>query len=94
MVEELAFYTNGPDRKAAQAFSVLLRDFVARGGPAAALAANEPRWLARASLGMATIWDFDRSYAELAHIYHAERSKRFRNVWVEGYKTALLNETV
>jgi DNA segregation ATPase FtsK/SpoIIIE, S-DNA-T family len=29
--EELAFYTNGPDRKAAQAFSVLLRDFVARG---------------------------------------------------------------
>jgi hypothetical protein len=30
-VEELAFYTNGPDRKAAQAFSVLLRDFVARG---------------------------------------------------------------
>jgi hypothetical protein len=31
VVEELAFYTNGPDRKAAQAFSVLLRDFVARG---------------------------------------------------------------
>jgi FtsK/SpoIIIE family len=30
-VEELAFYTNGPDRKAAVAFSVLLRDFVARG---------------------------------------------------------------
>jgi hypothetical protein len=30
-VEELAFYTNGPDRKAAQAFSTLLRDFVARG---------------------------------------------------------------
>ena len=38
--------------------------------------------------------DFDRSYAELAHIYHAERSKRFRNVWVDGYKTALLNEAV
>jgi DNA segregation ATPase FtsK/SpoIIIE-like protein len=31
VVEELAFFTNGPDRKAAQAFSVLLRDFVARG---------------------------------------------------------------
>jgi transposase len=31
VVEELAFYTNGPDRKTAQAFSVLLRDFVARG---------------------------------------------------------------
>jgi hypothetical protein len=31
VLEELAFYTNGPDRKAAQAFSVLLRDFVARG---------------------------------------------------------------
>jgi FtsK/SpoIIIE family len=30
-IEELAFYTNGPDRKAAQAFATLLRDFVARG---------------------------------------------------------------
>jgi DNA segregation ATPase FtsK/SpoIIIE-like protein len=30
-VEELAYFTNGPDRKAAQAFSTLLRDFVARG---------------------------------------------------------------
>jgi FtsK/SpoIIIE family len=30
-IEELAYYTNGPDRKAAQAFSTLLRDFVARG---------------------------------------------------------------
>src|SRR4030095_11538106 len=30
-VEELAFYTNGPDRKASAAFAVLLRDFVARG---------------------------------------------------------------
>lgn len=38
--------------------------------------------------------DFDRSYAELAHIYHAERSKRFRNIWVEAYKGALLNEAV
>ena len=38
--------------------------------------------------------DFDRSYAELAHIYHAERSKRGRNTWVEAYKDALLNEAV
>ena len=38
--------------------------------------------------------DFDRSYAELAHIYHAERSKRFRNLWVDHYRDALLNEVV
>ncbi|RZJ05444.1 MAG: guanylate kinase [Brevundimonas sp.] len=38
--------------------------------------------------------DFDRSYAELAHIYHAERSKRFRNVWVDAYRNALLDEAV
>jgi len=38
--------------------------------------------------------DFDRSYAELAHIYHAERSRRFRNVWVDGYRAELLNEAV
>ena len=38
--------------------------------------------------------DFDRSYAELAHIYHAERSRRARNLWVAGYKSALLNEAV
>jgi hypothetical protein len=31
VVEELAFFTNGPDRKASAAFAVLLRDFVARG---------------------------------------------------------------
>jgi hypothetical protein len=30
-VEELAYFTNGPDRKASAAFSTLLRDFVARG---------------------------------------------------------------
>jgi hypothetical protein len=30
-IEELAYFTNGPDRKATQAFSTLLRDFVARG---------------------------------------------------------------
>lgn len=38
--------------------------------------------------------DFDRSYSELAHIYHAERSRRFRNTWVEAYRTGLLSETV
>ena len=38
--------------------------------------------------------DFDRSYAELAHIYHAERSRRGRNLWVAGYKDALLREVV
>ena len=38
--------------------------------------------------------DFDRSYAELAHIYHAERSRRFRNIWVRDYQSALLAEDV
>ncbi|MBN8529467.1 MAG: guanylate kinase [Caulobacterales bacterium] len=38
--------------------------------------------------------DFDRSYAELAHIYHAERSRRRRNLWVDAYKAALLREAV
>ncbi|MFP5296724.1 MAG: guanylate kinase, partial [Alphaproteobacteria bacterium] len=38
--------------------------------------------------------DFDRSYAELAHIYHAERSKRRRNLRVAHYRDALLNEVV
>jgi guanylate kinase len=38
--------------------------------------------------------DFDRSYAELAHIYHAERSKRRRNTWVEHYRQALLDEDI
>ncbi len=38
--------------------------------------------------------DFDRSYAELAHIYHAERSRRARNLWVDPYREALLAEQV
>ena len=38
--------------------------------------------------------DFDRSYAELAHIYHAERSRRFRNTWVDDYREGLLSEDV
>ncbi|MFN4040410.1 MAG: guanylate kinase [Brevundimonas sp.] len=38
--------------------------------------------------------DFDRSYAELAHIYHAERSRLHRNLWVADYRDALLAEAV
>ncbi|HYF22072.1 MAG TPA: guanylate kinase, partial [Caulobacteraceae bacterium] len=38
--------------------------------------------------------DFDRSYAELAHIYHAERSRRPRNVWIEDYVGRLMDERV
>ncbi|MDP3405401.1 MAG: guanylate kinase [Brevundimonas sp.] len=38
--------------------------------------------------------DFDRSYAELAHIYHAERSRTFRNTWIDGWRAALLAEAV
>ena len=38
--------------------------------------------------------DFDRSYAELAHIYHAERSRKERNAWLKGYVDGLLEEKV
>lgn len=38
--------------------------------------------------------DFDGSYSELAHIYHAERSRRARNLWIANYKAALLREVV
>ncbi len=38
--------------------------------------------------------DFDGSYSELAHIYHAERARRARNLWVADYKAALLREVV
>lgn len=38
--------------------------------------------------------DFDRSYAELAHIYHAERVRRERGLWVEAFVDRLLNEKV
>ena len=34
--------------------------------------------------------DFDQAYADLAHIYHAERLKRTRNPWLEGFVEALL----
>jgi guanylate kinase len=36
--------------------------------------------------------DFDRSYADLAHIYHAERSRRDRNGWVEPFVAGLMAE--
>ncbi len=36
--------------------------------------------------------DFDLAYAELAHIYHAERLKRTRNPWLKGFVTSLLDE--
>lgn len=38
--------------------------------------------------------DFDRAYAELAHIYHAERLKRARNPWLEPFVEGLLAEEV
>jgi guanylate kinase len=38
--------------------------------------------------------DFDRAYADLAHIYHAERLRRTRNPWVEGVVEALLAEPI
>jgi len=36
--------------------------------------------------------DFDRAYAELAHIYHAERLRRARNPWLKPFVQALLDE--
>jgi guanylate kinase len=36
--------------------------------------------------------DFDAAYAELAHIYHAERLKRARNPWLRGFVQTLLDE--
>jgi guanylate kinase len=38
--------------------------------------------------------DFDRAYAELAHIYHAERLKRSRNPWLGGFVQKLLDEPI
>jgi guanylate kinase len=38
--------------------------------------------------------DFDRAYAELVHIYHAERMRRARNPWIGGVVEALLAETL
>jgi guanylate kinase len=36
--------------------------------------------------------DFDRAYAELAHVYHAERLRRVRNPWLEPFVSGLLAE--
>jgi len=36
--------------------------------------------------------DFDAAYAELAHIYRAERLKRARNPWLEPFVAGLLAE--
>ena len=36
--------------------------------------------------------DFDRSYADLAHIYHAERTRKDRNGWLKSYVGDLLEE--
>ncbi len=33
--------------------------------------------------------DFDRTYADLAHIYHAERLRRLRNPWLDGFVAGL-----
>ena len=38
--------------------------------------------------------DFDRTYADLAHIFHAERLKRARNPWIGGFVQGLLEEEV
>jgi guanylate kinase len=38
--------------------------------------------------------DFDRSYADLAHIYHAERLRRRRNGWIGAMAEALLGEPI
>jgi guanylate kinase len=36
--------------------------------------------------------DFDRAYAELAHVYHAERLRRRRNEWLDPFVQDLLAE--
>jgi guanylate kinase len=38
--------------------------------------------------------DFDHAYAELAHIYHAERLRRSRNPWLEGFVGDLMDQRV
>ena len=38
--------------------------------------------------------DFDRAYADLAHIYHAERLRRLRNPWVKAVVQDLLDEPI
>lgn len=38
--------------------------------------------------------DFDRAYAELAHIFHAERLRSSRNQWIEPMVASLLEEDI
>ena len=38
--------------------------------------------------------DFDKAYSDLAHIYHAERMKRARNLWIAPFVDELLSEDV
>ena len=38
--------------------------------------------------------DFDRANADLAHIFHAERLRRWRNPWIGGFVGGLLAEEV
>lgn len=38
--------------------------------------------------------DFDKAYADLAHIYHAERQKRSRNPWIGDLVQNLLAEEI
>lgn len=38
--------------------------------------------------------DFDGAYAELAHIYHAERLKAGRNLWIAPFVGKLLDEPI
>lgn len=38
--------------------------------------------------------DFDRAYADLAHIFHAERLKRSRNPWIGAFVGGLLDEEI
>ena len=38
--------------------------------------------------------DFDKAYSDLAHIYHAERMKRARNLWIAPFVDELLSEEV
>ena len=38
--------------------------------------------------------DYDAAYAELAHIYHAERLRRARNPWLKPFVQGLLDEKI
>ena len=38
--------------------------------------------------------DFDLAYADLAHIYHAERLRRTRNPWLKPFVQRLLDEPI